>query len=323
MLSRLLRFAAKQWKLLVVLFIIFDILLVGGLLYFFINAEAERVAAASLNPPSPTPTATATRTPTPWPGPPPTLTATPTLLPTPLATDVLAVSGFPPGFTPTPRPTREPVFISLPYVFMANARAIDVPEINQIHYPEPFFPPGTNNACGPVALFAALQALQANVQYGHLRDIAVNHGFTHYGISKAGLVGTISTINQELGHTFAIEHGNNYGIKDLMRHIRQRGVVTVLIRVRKEHGRYRVTADEANSIGHFLIVDSINLRSGTVKFAGSTLGMDEVPLQDFIQSWASNPQALTQGKNWRGYLRNEKSVNWALIIKQKLPPRTP
>jgi hypothetical protein len=237
-----------------------------------------------------------------------------------LATDVLAASGFPPGFTPTLRPTREAVYISLPYVYPANGRAIDVPVINQIHYPEPFFPPGTNNACGPVALYAALQALRADVAYGHLRDIAVSHGFTHYGISKAGMINTVTTINNELGHSYIVDHGNNYGLKDLIQSIHQRGVVTVLIRVRKANGRYRVTADKHNSVGHFLIIDNINLRTKTVKFAGSTLGMDEVPLQDFIQSWASNPQALTNpAKNWSSYLRSEQSENWAMIIKRRAP----
>ncbi len=66
--------------------------------------------------------------------------------------------------------------------------------------------------------------------------------------------------------------------------IRQRGVVTVLIRVRKENGRYRVTGDPYNSVGHFLIVDSINMRTGMVQFAGSTLGMERVHLQEFLQS---------------------------------------
>ncbi len=317
MLEKLLNLVLKKWKLFVFGFIAIDIVIVGGLLYGFATAEAERVVAAELNRPTHTPTPTATATPTPWPGPGPTLTRTPTLPPTPMSTDVLAVSGFPPGFTPTPRPTREAVFISLPYVYPANASAIDVPVINQIYYPEPFFPPGTNNACGPVALYAALQALGANVDYGRLRDIAVSNGFTHYGISEAGMVNTAAVINHELNSPYAIEHGNNYGLKDLMRHIRQRGVVTVLIRVRKEHGRYRVTADKNNSVGHFLIVDKIDLRNGTVKFAGSTLGMDEVLLQDFIQSWASDPQAVANSTNsWRGYLRHERAMNWALIIKR-------
>ena len=318
MVNSLLHFITKQWKLFVLAVIFAGAVMIGALLYIFASAEAQRVAAAELKKPAATSTPTATATPTPWPGPPPTLTRTPTLPPTPNATDVLAESGFPPGFTPTPRPTRRPVYISLPYIYPTNAGAVDVPVINQIHYPEPFFPPGTNNACGPVALFAALQALGANVEYGHLRDIAVNNGFTYYGISKAGMVHTIGAINNELNTPFAIEYGDHYSLKDLMQGIRQRGVATVLIRVKKENGRYRVTADRQNSVGHFLIVDSINLRTNTVKFAGSTLGMDQVPLPDFIQSWASNPQAVTNASrnNWQSYMKDKGGENWALIIKR-------
>ncbi len=308
-----LNFVLKQWILFIFAVMFIGVLTVGALLYYFALSEAERAAAAELSRPTPVPTGTTTATPTPWAGPPPTLTKTPTLLPTVMATDVLAASGFPPGFTPTPRPTREPVYISLPFIYPANARAVDVPVINQIHYPEPFFPPGTNNACGPVALYAALQALRADVDYGHLRDIAVNNGFTHYGISKTGMVNTIVTINNELNHPFTIEHRDHYSLQDLMRNIRQRGVATVLIRVRKENGRYRVTADVNNSIGHFLIVDSINLRTNTVRFAGSTLGMDEVPLQEFLQSWASNAQPVSN----QDYLANNGGENWALIIKRR------
>ncbi len=307
----------KAWPLLILGFMIVYLGLISGFLYIFAISETERVAAAEQNKPTATSTPIPIATKTPWTGPPPTVTRTPTLFPTSLATDVLAESGFPPGFTPTPRPTREEVYISLPLIFPANASAVDIPIINQIHYPEPFFPPGTNNACGPVALFAALQALRVNVDYSHLRNIAVNNGFTHYGISTAGMVNTVTTLNHELAAALLIEQGSHYSIKDLMRHIRQRGVVTVLIRVRKENGRYRVTADEHNSVGHFLIVDSINLRTGIVKFAGSTLGMDAVPLSEFIQSWSSNPQTIApQTNSWQSYVHNEQTTGWALIIKQ-------
>lgn len=318
--QKLLHLVAQRWIFFVAIFVIFDILVVIGLLLLFVAKETERVAAAELAQVSASPTATATPLPTPtlWPGPPPTLTPTPTAFPTPEPTDVLAESGFPPGFTPTPRPTREPVMITLPIIAPVFASSVDVPVINQIYYPEPFFPTGSNNACGPVALFAALHALGGNVNYTRLRDVAVQHGFTSYGISKWGLINTATTLNYELGSPFAIEHGNHYATKDLVQQIQRGGVAIVLIRVRKENGRYVVTADKNNSIGHFLIVEKINMRSRTVHFAGSTLGMDKVPLQDFLQSWASNPEAVSNAtKNWQSYLRREQGVNWALIIKPR------
>ena len=190
--------------------------------------------------------------------------------------------------------------------------------INQIYYPEPFFPAGSNNACGPVALFAALQGLGANVPYSHLRNIAVNNGFTSYGITKSGMFYTISTINRELNNPYTIEQGNDYVIRDLMKNLREGGVVIVLLRARRENGEFRVTADTANSFGHFLIVESINLRTKTVRFAGSTLGMDKVPLQQFLESWGSNPQALSNSSmSLQNFLKNEKTKNWALILKRK------
>jgi hypothetical protein len=311
--------ATKQWKRFLLWFLLIDMLAIAGTLHIITASETERVAElAQLL--TPTPTATATATPTPWPGPGKRITPTPPLPPSPMATDVLAASGFPPGFTPTPRPTREPVYITLPYVFPIGRRGLDVPVINQIYYPEPFFPPGTNNACGPVALFAALQALGAPIEYSRLRDIAVNNGFTDYGISKSGMVNTLITINQELGDPYIIEHGGHYATKDLIQHIRRGGVVIVLIRAKKENGQFRVTADLNNSFGHFLIVENINLRNSTIRLAGSTLGMDQVPLQDFIQSWASNPQAVVKpdpATGWRGYLQNEQAANWALIVRRR------
>jgi hypothetical protein len=318
MILRLLQDISKSWLYLVLCFVIIDIFVVGGLLYFFAAGEAERVAAAELARvnATPTPSATPTATATLWPGPGRRVTPTPTGQPTAFATDVLAESGFAPGFTPTPRPTREPVKISLPIVAPVFAGSVDVPIINQINYPEPFFPPGTNNACGPVALFAALHALGARVNYGHLRSVAVNNGFTSYGISKAGMIRTLATINSQLGSPYTIEYGNHYATKDLIKHIRQGGVAIVLLRVRREYGRYVVTADRYNSVGHFLIVERINMRSKTVQFAGSTLGMTNVRLDDFMRSWSSNPQAVTDpAKGWQKYLRSESASNWALIIK--------
>lgn len=261
-------------------------------------------------------TAASTATSTPWPGPGPRPTATPTLPPTSLATSVLAETGFPPGFLPTPRPTRELVTISLPYVYPIGGSAVDVPVINQVYYPEPFFPPGTNNACGPVALFAGLLGLGFEVDYGHLRNIAVNNGFTAQGISKWGMINTLITLNNEWGNPLAIEHGNFYSPKDLIRQLRQGGVIVVLVRVTRVNGQYQVTSHKEGSIGHFLLVERINLRSNKVKLAGSTLGMDEVPLSDFIQSWASNPETVSSDGGWRSFLKNEQDVNWALILKR-------
>lgn len=293
-----------------------DMLLVSGLLVMFANTESSRVSAAELARLTPLPTATPTATATLWPGPGKRVTPTSTRLPTPLATDVLAAGGFPRGFTPTPRPTREKVMISLPVVYPVFRNNVDVPVINQINYPEPFFPPGTNNACGPVALYAAVQALGVNVDYGRLRDWAVANGFTHYGISKGGMVGTVDAINQELGNPLKIMHGDRFNTQDLIKQIRTGGVAIVLVQVRKTGGRWAVTPDPA--IGHFLIVDSINMRSKTVQFAGSTLGMEQVSLQDFIQSWSGSRAAANPGEQtWQSFLKTEPTRNWALIIRRQ------
>lgn len=310
----------KQWKLLVVLVVLLDLAVVGAILYLFSTQETRRVEAAELARLTVLPTATATATATPWPGPGKRVTPTPTLPPTPLATDVLAQSGFPPGFTPTPYPTREKVMITLPYVYPVFRNNLDVPVINQIYYPEPFFPPGTNNACGPVALFAALQALRVDIGYPRLRDLAVANGFTDYGISKSGMVGTIAAVSRETGDALKIDHGNHFSTTDLMREVRTGGVAIVLLRVQRVGGQWRVTSDMNNSIGHFVIVDSINMRSKTVRFAGSTLGMDKVPLQDFIQAWTRNPQPV-DFKAWQTFLKTETANNWALVIRK--PPRIP
>ncbi len=310
-------FTSQHWKYLFIGIVVIDLLIVGVILYVFVFPGSVALSAA-LPAGEPNPAVARARivTPTPWPGPGPRPTATPTLPPTPLATTVLAESGFPPGFTPTPRPTREPVTISLPYVYPAGKSAVDVPVINQVYYPEPFFPPGSNNACGPVALFAAWLGLGIEVDYSHLRDIAVRSGFGADGISKWGMINTVTTLNNELGQPLTIEYGNNYRSRDLIKHLRQGGVVVVLVRVKRENGRYRMTADQNGSIGHFLLVERINLRSKEVKLAGSTLGMDKVPLSDFVQSWASNPQPVTTTAGWRSLLKQEKAANWALILKR-------
>jgi hypothetical protein len=300
---------SRQWKYLFAGIIAIDLMIIGSMFYFFTATSAATVPTALPTKVAAIPTATATIKP--WDGPPrPQPTATRVMLPpTSVATKVLAESGFPPGFTPTPRPTREPVYISLPRIYPLGGSSVDLPEVNQILYPEPFFAPGTNNACGPVALFAAAHGLGVNVDYGRLRDIAINNGFGAEGISKWGMVNTITTLNYELGNPLAIEYGDNYQIKDLVKHLRQKGVVVVLVYVRKENGLYRTTTDQPGSIGHFLLVERINSQSKKVKLAGSTLGMDEVSLPDFIQSWTNNSQPASSP------LKNEQAANWALILK--------
>ena len=310
--------ALKHWKLVVVIVVIADALIVGGLVYIFVNTEASRVSAAELARLTVTPTATATATATPWPGPGKRVTPTPTLPPTPEPTEVLSSGGFPVGFTPTPFPTREKVKITMPHVYPVHRTNLDVPVINQIYYPEPFFPPGSNNACGPVAMYAGLRALGLNIDYTRLRNHAVGYGFTHYGISKSGMINTLRAINSEQNNSLHIEYGDKYATKDLIRHIRTGGIAIVLLQVRKEGGQFRVVSDSYNSFGHFLIVDSINMRSNTVNFAGSTLGMEQVPLRDFLQSWSGNTQLVNQSPaSLNAFMKQEKGNNWAIIIHKR------
>jgi hypothetical protein len=301
----------QRWRYLLLGIIIADLLVVVGVFYLFTGTSLATV-------PTPRPTQaialgpTATATIKPWTGPPqssPTATPVPGP-PTPIATDVLAESGFPIGFTPTPRPTRQPVYISLPQIYPLAGGSVDVPVVNQILYPEPFFAPGTNSACGPVALYAAAYGLGIPVDYSRLRDIAVTNGFGPQGISTWGLVNTIATINSEIGSPFSLGYGDHYRVSDLIKHLRQKGVAVVLVYVRKENGRYRLTTDGPGAIGHFLLVEQINPRSKKVKLAGSTLGMDEVSLAEFVQSWTNNPQA--------SYSQTDVSTGWALILKPSL-----
>ncbi|MBN1218999.1 MAG: hypothetical protein JXM69_08725 [Anaerolineae bacterium] len=303
--------SSPPWKRLLIGILLTDLLIIAGLFYFF-TATSLATIPTPLPPTAvalgPTPTATIE----PWAGPPPqpSPTATRFLGPsTPIPTNVLAASGFPPGFTPTPRPTREPIYISLPQIFPVSGGSVDVPVVNQILYPEPFFAPGTNSACGPVALYAAAYGLGVGVDYGRLRNIAVSHGFGSAGISRWGMVNTIVTLNHELGSPLTIESGDHYSLKDLIRHLRQQSVVVVLVYVRKENGQYRLTTDEPGAVGHFLLVERINTQTKRVTFAGSTLGMAEVSLRDFIQSWTNNPQALSSSGN-------EHAQSWALILKR-------
>ena len=294
---------------------IVDLLIAGGVFYFLTGADS--LAAPVAEPATQVVVATVIVTPTPWPGPGRRPTPPATLPPTPLPTNALAQSGFPFGFTPTPRPTREPVYISLPQIFSPGRNSVDVPVINQIYYPEPFFPPGTNNACGPIALFAALRGLGLEIEYSRLRDIAVSNGFNAEGISKWGLISTAATINNELGQPLSIEHGDNYRTTDLIKRLRQGAVVIILVQVKKEAGEFRMTDDYYSSFGHYLLVERINTRAKNVKVAGSTLGMDQVPLADFMRAWSgSDPSAADSLGGWRALLKKEQADNWALIIKR-------
>jgi hypothetical protein len=66
-----------------------------------------------------------------------------------------------------------------------------------------------------------------------------------------------------------------------------------------------------------LLVERINLRSKMVYFAGSTLGMNRVPLVDFMRAWSGNPHLPdTSSAGWRTYLKEEKTGNWALVFKR-------
>lgn len=301
----------KQWRYALAALVVIDMLIVGGVLYFISAtdslAEPAQGSQATAAPPQ-------VVTPTLWPGPGPRPTATPTLPPTAVPTTILAASGFPHGFTPTPRPTQEPVHIKLPQIYRRHS--VNVPVINQIHYPEPFFPPGTNNACGPVSLYAALQGLGVEVDYTRLRNTAVGYGFNTEGISKWGMINTVASLDYELGNPLTIEYGDRYRTKDLMKHLRQGGVVVVLVQVRRGHNGYFVTGDPTGAIGHFLLVESISTRSKNVKLAGSTLGMDEVPLLEFVRSWTRNPTLNVSSNGWTTYLKHEQPVHWALILKR-------
>jgi hypothetical protein len=299
----------QKWKYFLLAIVVADLLVVIGIFYLFTGTSLATV-------PTPEPTQaialgpTATATIKPWEGPPQSSPTATRILgpPTAVATDVLAESGFPVGFTPTPRPTREPVYISLPQIYPLAGGSVDVPVVNQVLYPEPFFAPGTNSACGPVALYAASHGLGNPVDYGRLRDIAVTNGFGPHGISTWGMINTMTTINNEMGGPFTIDYGGHYRLRDLIKHLRQQGVVVVLVYVRKENSRYRLTTDGPGAIGHFLLVERINSRSKKVILAGSTLGMDEVSLSEFVQSWTNNPQAI--------YTKTDPSTGWALILKQ-------
>jgi hypothetical protein len=304
----------QRWKQFLIGAIIIDLVVTGLGIYLFLATD---LFAAALPEPVTTPGPPPTYTATPWAGPPGgTSTPIPDLPPTVTATTVLAQSGFPHGFTPTPRPTPEPVYISLPRLLPYGRNLVDVPTVNQVLYPEPFFPPGTNNACGPVALYAGLLGLNLNVDYQRVRDIAVSYGFNTEGITTWGMVNTAATINHELGQPFVLEHGRQYNTEDLLANLRKGKVAVVLLSVRVgADGRYRVTSDVTNAIGHFLIVERINIKNKTVRFAGSTLGMEQVSLAEFVASWNSNSQNVVPPDDWRTYLKNEPANGWAMLLK--------
>jgi hypothetical protein len=300
------------WKKILVAIILFDGLVVAVGAYLLVATDifaAPPIPTIVVGPP---PTDTAT----PWAGPPGgTSTATPIMPPTPLATTILAQSGFPHGFTPTPRPTPEPVYISLPMLYIVGRNARDVPVVYQVLYPESFFAPGTNNACGPVALYAGLLGLGLDIDYQRVRDLAVSYGFDASGFSTSGMVNTATTISNERNEPFSVEQGRTFTTQDLIRHLRRGEVVVVLLQVKQGNSGFQVSGYEAGSFGHFLIVERINIRTRKVRFAGSTLGMDEVPLGDFVASWSNNSQALAPPEGWRAYLDNEQPGGWAMMLK--------
>ena len=309
----MLNLTSLQWRYLLAAIVFVDLLIVGGI--FYVVTAADSLAESDLAALG-QPTVTVTATPTPWAGPGPRPSPTATWPPTPVPTAILAPGGFPYGFTPTPRPTEAPVTITLPQIYFRGKNRVDVPVVNQIYYPEPFFPAGTNNACGPVSLYAAWQGLGVDVDYGRLRNIAVNSGFNAEGITKWGIINTALTLNDELGKPLNIEYGSQYRTQDLLTDLRQGGVVLVLVRVRLVGGRYQLTADYNGSIGHFLLVESISFKNKKVKLVGSTLGMNEVPLTDFLRSWTRNPNLVVPTDSWRTYLKEEPASNWALILKR-------
>lgn len=296
--------------------VVFDMVIVAGIAALITmrapsdaTAEAAATAVIAYRPAS----RSGPPTPTPWQGTGPRATPTPTIPPTPLATQALAASGFPVGFTPTPGPpTATPATIKLPQIVLARSKT-DVPIINQMLYPEPFFPPGTNNACGPIALYAAMQGLNVPTDYTRLRNYAVNYGFTSDGISKWGLISTASSLNRDFGEPLHIEHGT-YTLREVVRTLARGGVVLVLVNVQYTSDGFRVSP---YGFGHFLLVERVLLKSRKVKMAGSTLGMDEVPLTDFLRAWTYNPYAASTEADLRGALANESYAGWALVLKRQ------
>jgi len=285
------KLTTEQWIYMLTAIIIVDAIVFMGVVYYFavITPTPQTTSAVTV-----TYTPVPTLTPTQWAGPPPTVTPTPTWPPTPVATTMFSGGEFNSEFVPTPRP---PVLDEFSVNFDGFASTIQflgkqagkIPVINQLLYPEPFFPAGSNNACGPVALFATFTGLGANIHYQQLRDIAVRNDFASYGITVSGLVNTAYLLNSQIGQPFSIEQSRNYTLSNLSRLLRQGKVLIVLVRVKRVNGNYQVTTDKHGSIGHFLVVERINMATRRVQIAGSTLGMKNVPLDDFISSWTSSP----------------------------------
>src|SRR6185436_8399474 len=96
------------------------------------------------------------------------------------------------------------------------------------------------------------QGLGVDVDYNRLRDIAVNNGFDAEGISKQGLINTAVTLNDELGQPVNVEQGDHYRTTDLLKLLRQKAVIIILVRVKREAGEFRMTDNYSNSFGHFL-----------------------------------------------------------------------
>jgi len=315
--------------------IILDLFVFLGFIYYFTMINPTPVVAQS-TPFLLRPTFTPTAQPV-WAGPGPTVVPSPTIPPTPIATQLFRDGNIVSEFIPTPRPREianfnidtNTLFRSLKLI--ALKRVGEIPIIDQLQYPEPFFPAGSNNACGPVALYAGMQGLGAKFKYPHLRDIAVHNDFGAHGITVSGLVNTAVILNKQLGHPFIIEQSRGYQLSDLTRLINQKAVVIVLVRVKKVNGKYQVTGDKNGSFGHFLVVESINTITRRVKIAGSTLGMQHVPLDNFLDSWNSKPRepAFVRRTNISLNLFDMPSFElvkrspekptgiWALVLKRK------
>ncbi len=317
----------QQWLYIFIGVVLLDLLVFGGVVYYF--ATIDPISAAVLPPTGANlRIATLTATATPWAGPGLRVTPTPTWPPTPVATRILTDNGFPEGYiAPTPRPTIEKHFsLNLNYSLffrrlVGSGGLIDVPDINQTLYPEPFFRAGSNNACGPVALFAALKGLGANIVYEHVRNIAVNNEFGRDGMTVSGLVNTAIILNNYLRQPFVIEQSRSYHLQDLVDELRAGGVIIVLVSIKKVDGQYQIANPGRGTIGHFLVVEQINLVSGRVTIGGSTLGMGDIPLADFVSSWSNEPQKQEKKSfraAWRNALREENTPgNWALVIRRR------
>jgi len=335
-----LQLTRQQWIYLFLLFIIADFLAFAGLAYYFTTTDPLVMAGI----PTPTPTRpipTVTMTPTPWPGPGPTVTPTATWPPTPIATAILGEAGYPLGFTPTASPPQAEGGFSVSFRSFANTvrkvimmgKVGKVPIIDQTIYPESFFPKGGNNACGPVALYAAMKGLGADIVYADVRNIAVNNEFGSEGITVSGLVNTAIILNNELGYPLKIQQSRSYKLSDLVRFLNQKSVVIVLVRVKKVDGDYFITTDRNGSFGHYLVIQNINMVTRQVRLAGSTLGMQNVSLDDLLGSWASQPPEprpdrpkvtfnfldMPKPQILNPKLKDSKTPSlWALILQRKL-----